>query len=199
MLRGDRQVREMAWDREASRGFELKGRTIGIIGFGHTGSAFAEKLAGMGMRVLAYDKYKKHYTAAFPYVEEVEMDTIFKESDILSFHLPLTEEVIHLVGDDYIEKCKDGVVLINTSRGKVIKTETLVDGLKSGKIGGACLDVFENEKTATFTESERLLFQQLYDFDQVILSPHVAGWTVESKRRLAAILLDKISGLLKNS
>lgn len=195
-LRGDHQVRQKQWDREASRGFELMGRTIGIIGFGHTGSSFAEKLSGMGMQILAYDKYKEDYTTNYPYVREVNMNTIYKECDIISFHLPLTEEVVHLVDDGFIEKCKEGVILINTSRGKVIKTNTLVNGLESGRIAGACLDVFENEKTATFSPEEHVLYDRLYAFEQVILSPHVAGWTVESKRRLAAILLRKIKELV---
>ncbi len=195
-LRGDRQVRQKQWNREESRGFELMGRTIGIIGFGHTGRSFAKKLSGMDMRILAYDKYKTNYTTDFPYVVESDMDTIYKECDIISFHLPLTQEVIHLVDDDFVDKCKRGVILINTSRGKVIKTYTLIEGLEDGRIGGACLDVFENEKTATFSPEEHFLYDRLYASEQVILSPHVAGWTVESKRRLAAILLRKITELV---
>ena len=198
MLRADRQVRQMNWNREQNRGFELMGKTIGIIGFGHTGSAFARKLSGMGMQVLAYDKYKENYAADFSHVKETDMEEIFKEADILSFHLPLTKEVIHLVDEHYVERCKEGIIFINTSRGKVIRTETLINGLESGKISGACLDVFENEKPATFSKEEKKLFSKLYTFDQVILSPHIAGWTIESKRRLAAILLEKISKLIKN-
>jgi D-3-phosphoglycerate dehydrogenase len=196
LLRSDRQVRQREWNREQNRGFELKGRTIGIIGFGYTGSSFAQKLSGMDMRVLAYDKYKKGYATAYPHVEESDMNTIFNEADIISFHLPLTEEVIHLVDEAYLRHCKDGVILINTSRGKVIQTTALVDGLESGKIGGACLDVFENEKPSTFTKEERQIYNRLYDMDNVVLSPHIAGWTVESKRRLAAILLNKITELV---
>ncbi len=198
MLRSDRQLRNMEWNREQNRGVEIMGKTIGIIGFGHTGSAFAQKLSGMGMTILAYDKYKENYTDAYSYVIESDMDRIFREADIISFHLPLTKEVIHLVEGDFIRKCKDGVILINTSRGKVIKTESLIEGLESGNIGGACLDVFENEKPLTFSKEESTLYQRLYTFDQVVLSPHVAGWTIESKRRLAAILLDKISTFLLN-
>jgi D-3-phosphoglycerate dehydrogenase / 2-oxoglutarate reductase len=198
MLRADRQVRQKIWEREQNRGFELMGKTIGIIGFGHTGSAFAGKLSGMGMRVLAYDKYKKDYASNYPHVIESEMEELFQKADILSFHLPLTEEVIHLVDEDYISKCKKRVILINTSRGKVIKTAALINGLDNGNIKGACLDVFENEKPLTFTKAEELQFARLYSFDQVILSPHIAGWTLESKRRLAAILLEKISGRFRN-
>lgn len=196
-LRSDAQVRQLIWNREQNRGVELMGKVVGIVGFGHTGSTFAEKLSGMGVQVLAYDKYKKNYTTNFPHVEEVEMDRLFAEADIISFHLPLTEEVIHLVNDDYLEKCKNAVILINTSRGKVIPTATLIKGLKSGKIGGACLDVFENEKPDKFTEEEKKMYQTLYQYDNIILSPHVAGWTIASKRRLAAILLDKITDMLK--
>ncbi len=197
LLRSDTEVRKMLWNREKNRGIELMGRTVGIIGFGHTGSAFARKLAGMGVRVLAYDKYKKQFAKDFPHVEEVKMERIFAEADILSFHLPLTGEVIHLVNDEYLSQCKKGVILINTSRGKIIPTETLINGLKSGKIAGACLDVFENEKPASFSEEETKMYQELYQFENTILSPHVAGWTIESKRRLAAILLDKISTIVK--
>jgi D-3-phosphoglycerate dehydrogenase len=198
MLRADQQLRQKTWNREQNRGFELMGKTIGIIGFGHTGSAFAGKLSGMGVKVLAYDKYKKKYTVGLPHVIETEMEEIFQKADILSFHLPLTEEVIYLVDEDYINSCKKGVVFINTSRGKVIETAALIKGLESGNISGACLDVFENEKPATFTKEEEMLFSKLYTFDQVILSPHIAGWTIESKRRLAAVLLAKIAERFTN-
>lgn len=193
LLRADRQVRHKIWNREQNRGYELKGKTIGIIGFGHTGTAFAEKLSGMGMKVLAYDKFKKNFAKDFSHVKETNMEEIFHEADILSFHLPLTEEVIHLVNEDYIQKCKKGVVLINTSRGKVIKISALIEGLESGIISGACLDVFENEKPTTYTQEEKVLYEKLHTFEQVVLSPHIAGWTIESKRRLSAILLEKIS------
>ena len=196
LLRADYQVRQLQWNREQNRGFELMGRTIAIIGFGHTGSSFAQKLSGMGMRVLAYDKYKKDYAKEYPHVEESEMDTIYQEADIISFHLPLTEEVIHLVDSGYINRCKNGTILINTSRGKVIETKALVEALERAKLGGACLDVFENEKPLTFENQERQLYERLYALDNVVLTPHVAGWTVESKRRLAAILLRKISELV---
>lgn len=200
LVLADHEVRKLVWDREGNRGFEIFGKTIGIIGFGHTGSAFAQKLLGMGVEVLAYDKYKSNYTAAFPHVEEVDnMQAVFSRSDIISFHLPLTEEVLGLVDHNFIKKCKDQVILINTSRGKVIKTKALIEGLANGKIRGACLDVFENEKPDTFSEEEKSMYKALYDFDQVILSPHVAGWTYRSKELLASILLDKISRFLNKS
>lgn len=192
--RADREVRQRIWQREKNRGFEIAGKTIGIIGFGNTGSQFARKLAGMEVKVLAYDKYKSDYAKEFDYVVETDPDTLRAQSDIISLHLPLTEETKHLVNSDWLQFCKKNVIIINTSRGKVVETLSLVKGLESGWIGGACLDVFENEKTATFSKEEIELYERLYIMENVVLSPHVAGWTHESKRRLAEILLEKILG-----
>jgi len=192
LLQADREVRSKHWDREKNRGFEIMGKTIGLIGFGHTGSQLAKKLVGFGMEILAYDKYKEKYTADFPYVKESSMEEIMANADIISFHLPLTEETRHLADKSFIETCKRGVILVNTSRGQVVNTSDLIIGLESGQVGGACLDVFENEKTKTFTETEHQLYNQLYTFENVVLSPHVAGWTIESKQRLAEVLLKKI-------
>lgn len=192
-LRADREVRNKDWQREKNRGFEIMGKTIGIIGFGHTGSQFAKKLQGMGMKILAYDKYKTNYTQDFPYVKETNLKSLQTDADIISLHLPYTPETYHLVNSDFLEKCKKGIIIINTSRGSVIKTQDLLTALKNEKVGGACLDVFENEKTQTFSSEEEKMYEELYGFEQVILSPHVAGWTVESKKRLAEVLLQKIS------
>ena len=199
MLRADREVRQKIWEREKNRGFEVMGKTIGIIGFGHTGSAFVKKLSGMGMEILTYDKYKTNYTAGFPYIEETNLDSIIEKADIISFHLPLTEETKHYVDKHFISKCKKGVIFINTSRGQVIKTDDLIAGLASEKVGGACLDVFENEKPHLYSEEERQLFEELFSYENVVLSPHIAGWTIESKRRLADILLNKIREVLKHA
>jgi len=191
---GDRQVRQNVWMREANRGWELKGKTIGIIGFGHTGSQFAKKLIGMEMEVLAFDKYKpKGYASQMNWVLEASLSEILKQAFIISLHLPLTEETRHLVDKNFIQQCQKGFVLINTSRGKCVRTEDMVEGLESGQIGGACLDVFENEKPQQYNETERLLYGRLHGFENVVLTPHVAGWTHESKILLAEILLEKIS------
>ena len=198
LLRSDREVRQKNWQREKNRGFEIMGRTVGIIGFGHTGSAFAAKLAGMGVRVLAYDKYKPAgYAADFPHVTETDFAAVHSDADIISFHLPLTAETRHLAGESFLQNCRDGVIIINTSRGQVVHTEALVKALESGKVLGACLDVFENEKTGTFTPAEHALYDRLYALEQVVLSPHIAGWTHESKYKLAAILLERIRKALK--
>ncbi|MFK8009638.1 MAG: NAD(P)-dependent oxidoreductase [Saprospiraceae bacterium] len=192
-LQGDREVRQKNWQREKNRGFEIMGRTVGIIGFGHTGSQFARKMSGIGVEILAYDKYKTDYTNKFEQVRETTLEEILANADIISLHLPFTPETKHLVNSNFLKKCKDGVILINTSRGNVAKTKDLIVGLKSGKVGGACLDVFENEKTATFSQEEHMMYDELYEFENVILTPHVAGWTKESLQRLAEVLLRKIT------
>ncbi len=191
-LTSDREVRQKIWQREANRGFEIMGRTMAIIGFGNTGSAFATKLAGMGMNVLAYDKYKRHYTYHHPHVEAADMSVIFREADMVSLHLPLTNETKHLVNKDFLKKFNKPIIIINTSRGAVVNTADLIEALESGKVQGACLDVFENEKPDTFNTIENNLYDKLYQFDNVILSPHIAGWTRESKQRLAEVLAEKI-------
>lgn len=196
LLRADREVRQNIWRREANRGMELKGRILGIIGFGHTGSQFARKLAGMEMQVLAYDKYKTGYAAEMPWVRETNLETVMQHADIISLHLPLTAETRHLVNKKFIDRCKPGFILINTARGACIKTEDVVTALEKGKIGGACLDVFENEKPAAFSPAEQGLYQRLHALEQVVLTPHVAGWTQTSKRLLAEVLLEKIRAVV---
>lgn len=192
----DQDVRRMEWNRESRRGFELIDLTIGIIGFGNNGRAFAQKLQGMEMNVLAYDKYKSGYAADMPWVKEcLTPEEIQKASDIISLHVPLDDNTYHLINEDYLLKCKDDVIIINTARGKCIDTKALLKSLENGRVKGACLDVFENEKPATFTESEFTMYEKLYHLNQVILSPHVAGWTHESKYKIADILLSKIAYL----
>lgn len=196
LLRADREVRQNVWRREANRGWELRGKTIGIIGFGHTGSQFARKLAGMEMNVLAYDKYKPAgYAAGMDWVRETTQEEIQERSDIISLHLPLTTETKHLMNGAFVAHCKKGFVLVNTSRGGCVKTDEVVEALEDGRIGGACLDVFENEKTATFSSAEQALYARLHALENVVLTPHIAGWTHESKRMMAEVLLEKLSGV----
>jgi len=197
LLTADLEVRSFNWDREANRGFELEGKTIGIIGFGNTGRAFASKFAGWDVQVLAYDKYKQNYCNDIPFVKEVEMQKIRDEADVLSLHIPLTTETKHLVGNGFVEKFSKPFVLINTSRGPIVDTEYLIKMLKSNKLKGACLDVFENEKTATYTDAERIIYKELFQIKNTVLSPHVAGWTHESKQKMAQTLLKKIKSVLK--
>ena len=196
LSRADMEVRQKIWRREANRGWELRGKTIGIVGFGHTGSQFAKKLAGMEMKVLGYDRYLNDYSEGMPWVKEAEnLEEIVSQSDIISLHLPLTPETRHLVDAAFIGRCKPGFILINTARGACVDTAAVVGGLASGQIGGACLDVFENEKPATYSDSELAVYEQLFGFENVVLTPHIAGWTLESKRLLAETLLQKIKGV----
>lgn len=192
LVRSDREVRNSLWNREKNRGVELAGKTIGIIGIGHTGTSFAEKLSPWRLNVISYDKYKERYPASLRFVKKVDLDTVIKESDIISIHLPLTDETRYLVDQDFLSRCKDGVIISNTSRGQQVDTKALIEALISKKVGGACLDVFENEKPETFSEEEKKMYEQLYSFENVILSPHVAGWTHESLVLIASVLLDKI-------
>ncbi|MFZ1562246.1 MAG: NAD(P)-dependent oxidoreductase, partial [Saprospiraceae bacterium] len=163
-----------------------------IIGLGHTGSSFAEKLSSWGLKVVSYDKYRKRYPASLRFVEKVSLKELTETSDIISLHLPLTDETKFLVGDEFISMCKTGVIICNTSRGQVVRTSSLIDGLETGKVGGACLDVFENEKPESFTEQEKVMYEKLYRMENVVLTPHIAGWTNESLQGIAGILLDKI-------
>ena len=192
LKQGDAQVRQKNWQREANRGWELMGRTVGLVGFGYTGRAMAARLAGFGVSVLAYDKYKKNYAADMPHVTETTMEQIWEEADVLSLHLPSTPETRGLVDARYWNAFRKPVVLVNTSRGHIVSTSDLLTALDDGVVLGACLDVFENEKPATYTQEQDLFFQDLFKRKNVLLTPHVAGWTVESKERLAKLLLDRI-------
>ena len=188
----DLEVRQGLWKREENRGIELNGKTVGIIGYGHNGSAFADVLSGFGVKLLAYDKYKSNYSEK---AIESDMQTIFDEADILSLHIPLTDETHHLVNDEFVQRFKKPFYLINTSRGQCVKTADLLDAMQDGKVLGVCLDVLEDEKTSFEKLENSVDFQRLIQSKKVILSPHVAGWTKESKLKLAQVLLEKIRGI----
>ena len=159
MLRSDQQVRQKIWQREANRGWELRGKTLGIIGFGHTGRAFANKLKSMEMNLVAHDKYLDDFGSEYDFIKKIDLEKLLETADIISFHLPLTPETKHFCNTDFLKKCKPNAVLINTSRGNVVETKALLEALKSGTIKGACLDVFENEKVETFTDEEAKMYR----------------------------------------
>ncbi len=193
LLLADSEVRRGLWLREENRGLELRGKTIGIIGYGNTGSALARKLSGMDCRVLAYDKYRQGFSNS--YAEESNWEEIQAEADILSLHLPQSEETHYLLDDQLIAGFKKSFFLINTARGNIVKTEALIRGLESGKVLGACLDVLEFEKSSfedIYQKGTNSNLEYLLESNKVILSPHIAGWTHESKLRMAEILLSKI-------
>lgn len=192
LLKADREVRNFVWDREGNRGIELRGKTLGIIGLGHTGSALAEKMSSWGLSVIYYDKYKERIPASLRFVKKVGLEELQRRSDIISLHVPLTDETKQWIDKFFLQKCKDGVIISNTSRGQVCHTRDLIEALQSGKVYGACLDVFENEKPGTFTESEKEMYRLLYSMQNVVLSPHIAGWTKESLYYISAFILQKL-------
>jgi len=192
----DHEVRQGIWNREGNRGQELSGRTVGIIGFGNNGGAFGRKFAGWNVRVLAYDKYKSDYTGDLDFVTESDLDTVLQEAEVLSLHVPLTAETHYMVNSDFLARCRPGCILINSSRGKVVQTSALLEALESGLLGGACLDVLENEKFDTYHDSERLVYSRLTQLPNVVCTPHIAGWTIESKMRIANQIVEEVSGLV---
>lgn len=191
--RANQQVRELQWLRTANSGAEIKGKTVGIIGYGNMGAAFAQRLAGFEATVIAYDKYKKNYSDQ--YVKEVSLDELQQSADIISFHVPLTKETHYYLDKDFIKKCQKPFWLLNTSRGKVVHTAELVKGLKSGNILGAGLDVLEYEDVSFDNmgmDSIPYPLKDLFACENVVFTPHVAGWTSESKYKLAKVLAEKI-------
>tara|TARA_B110000046_G_scaffold173759_1_gene196676 strand:+ start:26534 stop:27469 length:936 start_codon:yes stop_codon:yes gene_type:complete len=189
----DKEVREAKWNRKRNRGIELKGKTIGLLGYGYMGQALAERLVGFGVRTIAYDKYKSNFSSNV--VTEVDLETFLKKTEILSVHLPLTEETTFMVDYSLLNQFENNIYLINTARGKNVKTSDLLKGLDDGKVLGACLDVLEYEKTS-FEELKKedlpADFQLLADSKKILLTPHVAGWTHESYYKLSNVLADKI-------
>ncbi len=191
--RSDRQVRSGQWIREGNRGLEVKNQTIGIIGYGNMGRAFAQRLKGFEANVLGFDRYKFGYTDDF--IAECPMEQLFAECDVVSLHVPLNKETRFMVNSDYLSRFQKPIWFLNTARGECVKTDDLVAALKSGKVLGAGLDVLEYEQTsfeALRPEQMPDSFKYLQKADNVILTPHIAGWTVQSKYKLAQMLADKI-------
>ncbi|MGZ3903815.1 MAG: NAD(P)-dependent oxidoreductase, partial [Bacteroidia bacterium] len=193
LKKADAEVRTGKWLREENRGVEIGGKTIGIIGYGNTGSSFAKKLSGFDVNILAYDKYKKNFGNDF--VKESSLEEIFEKADVLSLHVPLTEETNYLVNDNFIRKFKKNIYIINTARGKCVNTNDLAKSIESKKVLGACLDVLEYE-AVSFESIDfynlPLPMQFLLRSDKVILTPHIAGWTKESNVKIAEVLASKI-------
>ncbi len=191
--KADREIRQGRWDREGNRGQELDGKTVGIIGYGNTGKAFAGKLSGFQTEVLCHDILPGVGDA---HAVQVSLGELQERADVISLHLPQTPDTVGIINAAFIKACKKPFWLLNTARGKCVVTADLVDALKNGKILGAGLDVLEYEKTSfenLFSERELPPpFRYLIQADNVLLTPHVAGWTVESKEKLAQTIVDKI-------
>ena len=188
----DVEVRQRIWEREKNRGIELKGMTIGIIGYGNMGIALAQRLMGFDVNVLAYDKVEKKVHEYGFYSLKATLDEIFESSDLISIHVPLTDETRMMVDDNFIQKFKKNIFIVNTSRGEIASLKSILQGLQSGKIRGACLDVLENEKLSKLTLEQEDVYSQLFKMKNVILTPHIAGWTVESYRKINEVLVSKI-------
>jgi len=189
--RADLDIRNGIWDREGNRGYELKGKKVGIIGYGFMGQSFAKKLAGFEVDVMAYDKYKTGFSDAF--AREVSMEEIVKHSDVLSLHIPLTSETRQMVDDEYFFHFKKPIFFINTARGEIVNTKAVLNYLDSGKILGAGLDVLETEKFPALGEQD--WYEKLKANDKVILTPHVGGWTFDSYRKISEVLAEKLKAL----
>jgi D-3-phosphoglycerate dehydrogenase len=193
LKRADNEVRQGIWKRAENRGYEIKGKTVAIIGYGNMGSEFAKRLQGFGCTILAHDTVKINFGNEF--VTESTLEKIYQEADIVSIHLPLTAETNYYINDAFISSFKKNIYVINTARGKCLNTADLVKNMQSGKVLGSCLDVLEYESTSFENIDVTALpepMQYLIKSEQVILTPHIAGWTHESNYKMSKIIAEKM-------
>lgn len=192
IVKSHQEVASFIWNREDNRGWEIKGKKIGIVGFGNTGSALAKKLSGFDCQVIAYDKYLT--TIDETYASQVTLEELLNQSDVISFHVPLTTETRGMINEALIARMKSGVVLLNTSRGMVANNRAIWEGIKGGKISSYACDVLENENFQNLNKEEKQLIKEMTSGNQVIMTPHVAGWSKESYYKIATVLSEKIAG-----
>ena len=185
------EVGNSIWLREENRGIELNKKTVGIVGFGNTGQAFAKLLSVFDVTVLVYDKYKNDFANAF--VREANLEQLCRYADVISFHLPLTTETFHLANADFFNSLQQKPYIINTSRGKVIDTAALTMALQSGQVAGAALDVLENENLSSFSPNETKQFETLNSMHNVLITPHIAGYSQEAFYKMSVVLLEKLN------
>jgi D-3-phosphoglycerate dehydrogenase len=188
-----KELKDDKWLRDENRGTELYGKTIGIIGYGNTGSAFAQLLQSFNVTVLAYDKYKFGFSKE--YIKEASLEQVCRYADAISFHIPLSDETHYLANHDFFQSLKQKPWILNTSRGQIVNTQDLREAIINGNIAGAGLDVLENEKLSSFTAKEKMLFHWLLDQPNVVITPHIAGYSHEAFLKMSEVLLQKLGFL----
>lgn len=194
ITKANNELKNQLFLREENRGEELDGKVVGIIGYGHTGQAFAKKLRGFDVEILVYDKYKQ---SDDKFVKDVSLLELQQRSDIISFHVPYTNETHHYCNETFIHNCVRTPIIINTSRGGVVDLDSVIAGLNQNKLKGLCVDVFEDEPMTKNNVHSFSKYEKLMNFPNVIATPHIAGWTHQSKFKLAKILMDKIESSMR--